>query len=462
MYGWINVMEYSYEAYIDHIVGELSPDGVHRAARGVRPLGKFICEEGIVPRPVPYYGYTLISPPSGNDGVNGELYKLLETVSRQFDHFIGSFGLIEANPRYRHMTLARLVSGSTFVAQFPDASCEAQFRSDIQTVLAGLLTDHPVRCQICGISLLAGGVIAAAVDFVTRTDFEVLHRFRDAVYGDQRLVRHGVDRARPFRGHISLFYIEKPPASDCKAALAEAIISVNRTYFSTPLPFTIHRAELCRFADFTAFTRKPDWPAFEFTPPRTRAEPFDFPLRAPGPVSEAFHSRAIETFSAACSHVAGCAYRRVSQPDNPLAVLEESCGTCSSKHVILKQLADEQGQGASVRLMLGIFFWGVSFSPKLESVLADSGFTELPEVHCYLRIDGAIVDLTSATWGRPRFVDTLAHEMELFSTDSATARKRETHREWMAAWLEQEHPDADFEDTWALREACIHSLSHPE
>lgn len=193
--------------------------------------------------------------------------------------------------------------------------------------------------------------------------------------------------------------------------------------------------------------------------PRTTAHPFDFTLEPVGPVSQAFLAEGIPSFADACARIARATYRRVSNPVNPLAVLQEGCGTCSSKHILLKRLADEQGKGERVKLMLGIFFWGPAFSPRLEPVLAGSGFPVLPEAHCYLRIDGCIVDLTSDAWGPPRFVETLAEEIEIDSMDSAMAMKRDRHRSWMANWLAREHPEADFEMVWGLREACVHALS---
>jgi len=265
---WTISMEYSYIEYVEHIAGAVSPDGIIHAAREVRPLGKFIFEQGKPPTAVSYAGYTLITPPSADDAVNSKVYCLLEDVSRRFDHFTDRFGLVETDPRCRHMTIARLISGSTFVSRFSDRESEEQFRSDIETVLAAMQFRQPIRCSAAGITILGGGVIAVAVDFSSEQDFKAFHQFRDAVYTNARLLSYGVDRARPFRGHISLFYIEKSADDASRSELAETVASVNRQFFFTPVAFTVHRAELCRFDDFTAFYRKVGWPAHEFAPPR--------------------------------------------------------------------------------------------------------------------------------------------------------------------------------------------------
>ncbi|MFZ1592885.1 MAG: hypothetical protein WAT27_12410, partial [Chitinophagales bacterium] len=82
--------------------------------------------------------------------------------------------------------------------------------------------------------------------------------------------------------------------------------------------------------------------------------PFDFPLTASGAATKALRAAGCATFSAACQYVAQLPYRRNQDKNNLLCVVDEKCGTCSTKHVLLKKVAEEHGHD-EIHLVIGIF-----------------------------------------------------------------------------------------------------------
>jgi hypothetical protein len=76
-------------------------------------------------------------------------------------------------------------------------------------------------------------------------------------------------------------------------------------------------------------------------------------LTPSGAVSTAFLSIAKTDLRAAAKHVCELPYGRNGDPDDPLAVLAEHRGTCSTKHALLRRLAIEQE--IDVVLILGIY-----------------------------------------------------------------------------------------------------------
>src|SRR5580693_6979785 len=76
-------------------------------------------------------------------------------------------------------------------------------------------------------------------------------------------------------------------------------------------------------------------------------------LRPGGAVSTAFLSLARADLRAAGQYVCELAYGRNSDPDDPLVVLTERRGTCSTKHALLRRLSIEQE--IDLLLILGIY-----------------------------------------------------------------------------------------------------------
>ncbi|HWO29322.1 MAG TPA: hypothetical protein VNO32_11045 [Candidatus Acidoferrum sp.] len=70
-------------------------------------------------------------------------------------------------------------------------------------------------------------------------------------------------------------------------------------------------------------------------------------------VTTAFLGIAKTDLRTAAQYVCGLPYGRNSDPSDPVIVLAEQRGTCSTKHALLRRLAIEQG--LDIALVLGIY-----------------------------------------------------------------------------------------------------------
>jgi hypothetical protein len=77
------------------------------------------------------------------------------------------------------------------------------------------------------------------------------------------------------------------------------------------------------------------------------------PLQPGGPVTAAFQSVDKPDLVAAAKYACELPHGRNSNREDPLIVLREKQGTCSTKHALLRRLAIEQGWNLS--LVLGIY-----------------------------------------------------------------------------------------------------------
>jgi len=180
-------------------------------------------------------------------------------------------------------------------------------------------------------------------------------------------------------------------------------------------------------------------------------------LKPCGPVAAAFIALGIEDYRSSARYLRGLAYGRNSNRTDPLAVLREQSGTCSTKHALLARLAAEQQ--LSIRLMLGIYEMCERNTPGVGRVLEKYGLACVPEAHCYLMYDDDRIDITRAVDGEEPIAKFL-HE-EVISPEQIADYKVAVHQRFLRNWVETAPPAhaMSLDAVWKIREECIAALA---
>ncbi len=186
----------------------------------------------------------------------------------------------------------------------------------------------------------------------------------------------------------------------------------------------------------------------------------DFYIQAEGLISNEFLNRDIHTFGEAAAYVRELPYGRNADKKHLETVFANGCGTCSTKHALLKKLAEENGL-KGLRLVLGIFKMNAVNTPKIAATLRKHSLEYIPEAHNYLRFENLILDFTARTSAELSFLPDLLEEIEL-QPDQITDFKIAFHQNYLNKWLASE-PAIPFtlEEIWRIREQCIKDLSAP-
>lgn len=181
------------------------------------------------------------------------------------------------------------------------------------------------------------------------------------------------------------------------------------------------------------------------------------PLLAAGPISIALKRAGCHSCQSAAITVWQMPYGRNSDPDDPLCVVVERCGTCSTKHALLKRLFDEQGLDG-VELRTGIYEMTEANTPGVGSVLSAHGLDSIPEAHCYLVVEGDRFDLTRQLPPGVEPIGGFAAE-ETIEPEQTTGYKRDFHRRYLARRIaEGAYPGHTLDTLWSIREECIAAL----
>ena len=151
-------------------------------------------------------------------------------------------------------------------------------------------------------------------------------------------------------------------------------------------------------------------------------------------------------------------YKRNDDKNDPLAVFNDGCGTCSTKHATLLLLAGENNVN-NLNLMLGIFRMNAANTPAVAHVLARHRLDHIPEAHNYLRSGNIILDCTSPRSSGSDFINDLLREIEIVPSQ-ITGFKVQYHRQYLEQWLGAEAKTGmNIEELWSAREECIRALA---
>jgi hypothetical protein len=182
-------------------------------------------------------------------------------------------------------------------------------------------------------------------------------------------------------------------------------------------------------------------------------------LRPAGPISHAFIQGGSSDYRAAAKHVSCLPYGRNTNLADPLVVLHEGRGTCSTKHALLRRLAAEQG--IDVALVLGIYEMCEENTPGIGPVIKRHGLVTLPEAHCYLRFRGMRVDVTRPIDAVPAAPIVRFLQEHDIAPDQIGDYKTALHQQFLREWIAESTAGAGRSagEIWLIREECIAALS---
>jgi hypothetical protein len=182
-------------------------------------------------------------------------------------------------------------------------------------------------------------------------------------------------------------------------------------------------------------------------------------LEPVGDISSAFIRTGLLDYRAAARFVSRLQYGRNTNIHDPLIVMRELRGTCSTKHALLRRLAPEQG--LDVALVLGIYEMHERNTPGVGPVLEKYGLAALPEAHCYLRFSGKRIDVTRAMDALPtEAIADFLYEEDI-DAEQIGDYKTTLHREFLRRWIAETEATGGLGlgEIWRIREECIAALS---
>lgn len=166
----------------------------------------------------------------------------------------------------------------------------------------------------------------------------------------------------------------------------------------------------------------------------------------------------ITTWQDALSYIQQLSYGRNTNRSDLSLVITNEKGTCSSKHALLKTIANEN-KIEGVQLILGMYKMTKKNTPGIGDHISKSELPYIPEAHCYLKIHGERRDFTSPSSSIKKIEKDILTEIEIAPSQVAQW-KVDFHKQFIKDWNISEGIHKDFDRIWMIREQCISSLSN--
>lgn len=148
--------------------------------------------------------------------------------------------------------------------------------------------------------------------------------------------------------------------------------------------------------------------------------------------------------------------RNSNRYDFTLAISENK-GTCSSKHAFLKDFANKNNI-PNIKLYIGIFKMNEENTSKIFPLLSENQINYIPEAHCYLKVDGIPLDITTSESFYAKIKNDILEEIEIDPIQVANY-KVNYHKDFLKKWIIETNQNITFNEIWTIREKCIQKLS---
>jgi len=183
----------------------------------------------------------------------------------------------------------------------------------------------------------------------------------------------------------------------------------------------------------------------------------DYKLRSKDRLTKLVNSKGIETWNDLTEFIKNLPYGRNKNRTDFGLVLSEQKGTCSSKHALLKNVADLNSI-PNIDLVIGIYRMTELNTPKIGTVLTDNSIEYVPEAHCYLKINDNRTDLTSGESEFKKIEKDIIQE-KIIKPNEVGEFKVNYHKRFIENWLRETNSELKFDRIWEVREKCIENLT---
>ena len=183
----------------------------------------------------------------------------------------------------------------------------------------------------------------------------------------------------------------------------------------------------------------------------------EYKLTSKDKLTELAKSEGIETWNELTEFIKNLPYGRNKNRTDFGLVLSEKKGTCSSKHALLKSIADLNNV-PNIDLVIGIYRMTELNTPKIGKELTKNLIGFIPEAHCYLKINGKRTDLTTKKSEFKKIEKDIIEETEI-RPEQVSEFKVDYHKKFIESWLKETESEFEFDRIWQIREKCITNLT---
>lgn len=253
--------ELNFDAYTARQREETSPAKLIERSHLLRTGGKFQLNGNHEWKPTSYPGFAIqamMDTDPSNRETSSRLGSLRDQLCSQFQTTLAPL----PDDSF-HQTIANIFSAGRLDEAVTSRGRMGAFPNLIAEILKDYVfppASYPLEMRLIGLSLFRTAIGALGI-FENREDFDRVIRFREFFYGHRKSFKLGLNRTRPFIGHVTLAYIEAEPDEATRRRIADTLSVLNAEALSQTMTFRMHRIDLCRYDNLSRFETRSDYPS---------------------------------------------------------------------------------------------------------------------------------------------------------------------------------------------------------
>lgn len=262
-------MDETYQTYLNRVAHLTVPTTYASQLQHIQESPKFKPLPDGSREAVPFPGYSVVTPPWGEESVNSGFYANLKDIQQQLLQQFEAGLMVPVPPDSFHITLADLIWESAYRdVERENPDFEPQLRERIADSFQKYQQSHgsgyPICWQLLGL-MIRPRAIAVCLAPKDEQSYRRTLEFRRLIYQNQSLIALGIEQQYHFTAHVTLGYFGEIPANLDRDHLSNTLSTVNeQALVGDAQTFYIQRAELRKFDDMMRYYRQPDWPVLEF------------------------------------------------------------------------------------------------------------------------------------------------------------------------------------------------------
>jgi hypothetical protein len=262
-------LDETFQTYLNRVARLTLPATYQSQLQHIQESPKFKLLPDGSRQPVPFPGYSVITPPWEDESEQTAFYTSLQVLQEKLLQQLDPGLMVLVPPDSFHLTLADLIWDSAYRdREHEHPNFEEQLRDRIGESFhqyhKELSNGTPVCWQLLGI-MIRPRAIAVCLTPQDEDAYKRMIQFRRYIYQNTALIGLGVQPQYPFTAHITLGYFgEISPELD-RARLANTLSQLSQDALNEEVkPLCARRVELRKFDDMMRYYRQTDWPVLEF------------------------------------------------------------------------------------------------------------------------------------------------------------------------------------------------------
>jgi len=262
-------LDETYQTYLNRVARLTLPATYQSQLQHIQESPKFQRLPDGSTKAVPFPGYTVATPPWGEESENSIFYARLQLLQQLLLERLDTGLMIPVPPDSFHFTLADLIWDAAYrdvEREKPgfEGQLQERIRESCQNYQNSNSRGNPLLWHLLGLMIRPRAIVVCMAP-QDEESYKRILEFRRSIYQNPGLIALGVEQQYHFTAHVTLGYFGEISADTDRDHISNTLSEINQQALGEEvISLSIQQAQLRKFDDMMRYYREPDWPIVEF------------------------------------------------------------------------------------------------------------------------------------------------------------------------------------------------------